>query len=572
MRAYFQLPPAAGNPGPDINYRQGFERWARQSGSPEQDAVIIYTLDNMEVDELRDIWRGWTGVDVRVAHPCLDGSHNVRAEAFVAVGEGLRAVSMDSYDAARWSPVQAPTSVSIPCESLAVVVNQYSESGADVHLSIDLRVPEQRYVATLTGWLTEVSAVVADVPDARIRVVVDEFREAGLRPAGRPFGIAGSSVVLRRPTSPKSWLSGALGHTRVRGGVAIDRWRTSTRRVDQSVVPPLDQVSRAEVETILGQVRRNPDVIWNIAVADEDIDALAYEAHERLGVWPISFSYPAMLPLRTPTEQLSPIVPGFPYAFTDNAAYLAKYAQASMALTFHKAGWDCFRHVEILASGALPLMPDADRIPRFAMIHYPRTAMAALAAKAITHGGVPDEQTRGDFRDFAERHLTTEAMARYVLRMSGLHDAQRVLFVDDQTPVNPEYPSTLALIGLKQLLGRGCEVSFPADFLFAGSNLTAARHYGLGFGYSHAVDISTRTAAEESGRVGHGLDDLRSYDAVVVGSISRNTALSRQVLEHCDPSRVILIHGEDGPPPTTELADLSGTGAHAFVRALHPTR
>ena len=572
MRIFLQLPPTAGHPNREIDFRAGFERWARRSGDPAIDEVLIYTLDETDVDRLRELWRGWVHVDIRVKHPCLDGTHRDRVETFVAQGENSRAVSLDVFDAMRWAPAQEPTRRSIPCDDFVAVVKEHRANGAQVHLSVDLRVPEQRHVASLTGWLTEVSAVVADVPGANVRETVGKLRQAGLRPAGRPFGIAGSSVALRRPISPKSWLSGAVAQARVRGGVAIDRWRASTRRLDQSAVPPLAQVSRAEVETILGQVRRNPDVTWNIAVADEDIDALAYEAHERLGVWPISFSYPAMLPLRTPTEQLSPIVPGFPYAFTDNAEYLAKYAQASMALTFRKAGWDCFRHVEILASGALPLMPDADRIPRFAMIHYPRTAMAALAAKAITHGGVPDEQTRGDFRDFAEGHLTTEAMARYVLRMSGLHDVQRVLFVDDQTPVNPEYQSTLALIGLKQLLGRGCEVSFPADFLFAGSNLTAARHYGRGFGYSHAVDISTRTAAEESGRVGHGLDDLRSYDAVVVGSISRNTALTRQVLEQCDPSRVILIHGEDGPPPTTELADLSGTGAHAFVRALHPTR
>jgi len=217
-------------------------------------------------------------------------------------------------------------------------------------------------------------------------------------------------------------------------------------------------------------------------------------------------------------------------------------------------------------------MPDADRIPRFAMIHYPRTAMAALAAKAIALGGVPDEQTRSDFRDFAERYLTTEAMARYVLRMSGLHDVQRVLFVDDQTPVNPEYQSTLALIGLKQMLGRGCEVAFPADFLYAGSVESAANFYGRGFGYSHAVDPTARTAAEEISRSGHGLADLRSYDAVIVGSVSRNSILTQTVLKQCDPSRVVLIHGEDGPPTVSELDTLRGTGAHTFVRSLHPTR
>jgi hypothetical protein len=217
-------------------------------------------------------------------------------------------------------------------------------------------------------------------------------------------------------------------------------------------------------------------------------------------------------------------------------------------------------------------MPDAERIPRYAMIHYPRSAMAALAAQAMTLGGVPDEQTRRDFRAFAERHLTTQAMARYLLDMSGLEDVQRLLFIDDQTPVNPEYLSTLTLIGLKQLLGRGCEVAFPASFLYTDSTQDTSGFYGRGFGYLHVVAPDRRSAEEEAGFAGQGLDTLPDYDAVVIGSVSRNIALTRMVLEQCDPSRVILIHGEDGPPPTTELAELNGTGAHAFVRALHPTR
>ena len=572
MIGFIQLPPAAGHLDPDIDYRRGFERWARRSGSPTHDAVVVYTIDAMEVDGLRDVWRDWVNVDVRVAHPCMDGTHRQTVEAFEVLGEKVRAVSLDAFDARRWSPSQEPNRVTLSCDDIDLVVANNRAVGAKTHLCVDLRVPEQRHVTSLSGDMVELCAVVADVPDSQVRTVVEELKEAGLRRAGRPFGIAGSSIVLRRASSPKAWLVGALGETRVRGGVAIDRWRASTTRVDHSVVPPLDQVSRAEVETTLVQVRRSPEISWNIPVPDGDIDSLAHEAHDRFGVWPISFSYPAMLPLVTPTQQLSPIIPGFPYAFSDNSAYLAAYARASMALTFRKAGWDCFRHLEILASGALPLMPDAERIPRYAMIHYPRSAMAALAAQAMTLGGVPDAQTRRDFRAFAERHLTTQAMARYLLDMSGLEDVQRLLFIDDQTPVNPEYLSTLTLIGLKQLLGRGCEVAFPASFLYTDSTQDTSGFYGRGFGYLHVVAPDRRSAEEEAGFAGQGLDTLPDYDAVVIGSVSRNIALTRMVLEQCDPSRVILIHGEDGPPPTTELAELNGTGAHAFVRALHPTR
>jgi hypothetical protein len=160
-------------------------------------------------------------------------------------------------------------------------------------------------------------------------------------------------------------------------------------------------------------------------------------------------------------------------------------------------------------------------------------------------------------------------MAAYALRMAGLEGAVRALFIDDQTPVNPEYQSTLMLIGLKQLLGVGCEVAFPADFIYLDSRESSAHFYGRGFGYSYVVDPATRTPAESSGVWRHGLDDLSSYDLVVIGSTSRNAGLISLVADNCDPDRVIAIHGEDGPPSDLEFEHLRSLGFNTFVRAIH---
>jgi hypothetical protein len=87
-----------------------------------------------------------------------------------------------------------------------------------------------------------------------------------------------------------------------------------------------------------------------------------------------------------PTELVSAILPGYPYASDNEHQYYAKYADSYMALTHTKAGWDCLRHAEILASGSIPLMPDATDIPVFSMVHYPKSALKKIAQTARDFG------------------------------------------------------------------------------------------------------------------------------------------------------------------------------------------
>ena len=165
-------------------------------------------------------------------------------------------------------------------------------------------------------------------------------------------------------------------------------------------------------------------------------------------------------PVHNRSDLISPIVPGYPYSFTNFAEYLETYARSHFAITHRKAGWDCFRHLEIMASGSAPLMLDASDIPEFSMVHYPKHAFRQILTNART-GGVPSMRTHEALAAFMTEHLTTQAMIHYLLQCTQITDVNRVLFVDQQHPNAVDYLSTLTLVGLKEHFGNSALPTFP---------------------------------------------------------------------------------------------------------------
>ena len=585
---FIQLPPAAELPSLDVDYRAGFQQWASKWGNPNRDRAIIYTLDPEESESLAAQWAVWAHVDVRVAVPMFAPAVKDSQRVFRASTAHGSVHGTDSFAVHRFAPSQEVVETDLPAQDLQGLMSTPHSANSRIALCADLRDARQREFLALLASCSAVCLVTADTPSSLTPAIQQELEARGFRPAGRPFGQAKTSVAYIRPANPLERARAFVARNRVNAGLLLERLkrtpnksrpvspseasRTSTRNSflgDDIGVNHLP-VSRSEIATIIESVRKHTGGAWFISTDREwNPDDVARACHQELGVWPISFSYPTSLSLSPPSNPISPIIPGVPYAFTSNDEYLKTYSQSSMALTFRKAGWDCFRHVEILASGAVPLMPDAEFIPKYSMIHYPKRAMADVARAVMSRGGVPDAKTHEAFRNHFTSHLTSEAMARYMLAMSGHLETQRVLFIDQNTPTNPEYQSTLALIGLKQLLGARCEVAFPAAFLYRDSHESTLGFYGRGFGYTHMLNPDYRSTSERENRPGYGVDALRSFDTVVIGSSSRNSALTRTVLDTCDPANVILIHGEDGPPPEQEARFLRDSGAAVFVRAIH---
>lgn len=317
--------------------------------------------------------------------------------------------------------------------------------------------------------------------------------------------------------------------------------------------------------------RRPVSIALSPLPSSEDIWLDCVRAYKDAGVWPISFSYPRHSPAlgSSSSGTMCPVFPGHRYAFTNEADYISNYGNFSFALTHKKGGWDCFRHLEIMYAGAVPFMPDASLIPEFTMVHYPKSFLAEVAEGLRHSRVVMTPQDSQELAKYFNDNLTSAAMARYVLRAAGVPKDAKVLFIDAAAVSMPDYQSVFTLIGLKQILGKRVSVAFPLNYVYEDWTGDAAALYGRGFGYSRVLETKLKNRNEISGDV---LDlsaaSLATFDAVVVGSLTRNAALVEQLLARFPAAKTIWMHGEDQGPSASEMATFRAKGVTAFVREL----
>jgi len=579
-------------PGPSIepgDTRRHFHEFALANFDPGVDRVILIEPNPARHPGLVELWRDWTQVELRTATllPGFDRWYRCSA--------GGPLLAPDPAFVRAHHPADDCLEVPVAVDDLAALA---AAAGGLAFIAVDARFApgmlDQDW-ANIDARSVSVELPTSD--GAAVRALTRRLRGAGWRRAGRAWGPAGSSALWRRGGSAADRVRDAVASARVDAGSLVvtardrlplgERARALRLRVATTVAGrradvldpafgvPHEPLSAESVRT---QVQAwvsasDTDGRWELEdSAFTDPEIAARECHNALGIWPITFSYPGeLLPLTWPRETLiSPMIPGFPYAFDDPGAYLRTYARAALAVTHRKAGWDCFRHVEILAAGALPLMVDANNLPRFCMVHHPHRALREILGHVRAGDGWPSSSSFERMRAHTEQHLTSGAMADYLLRMAGLTDAQRILFVDRQHPASSDYQSTLALIGLKQRLGARVESMFPAPWIHTDDTGPSQHLYGRGFGYTRTVDPSARSAAEARTGLGDRLHDLdlSQFDAVVVGSCSRNRELAQDLLRQVAPERTVWIHGEDTPPLPDDVRWIRNCGVHAFVRAI----
>tara|TARA_R100000008_G_scaffold86427_2_gene79486 strand:- start:213 stop:1271 length:1059 start_codon:yes stop_codon:yes gene_type:complete len=185
---------------------------------------------------------------------------------------------------------------------------------------------------------------------------------------------------------------------------------------------------------------------------------------------PISFSLPKekIREEEAFTRQFdfAPLVPAYmhfddphqkTYIYDTEDSYYDMYSQSYFAYTCKKAreddmqaGWDCMRHYEILACGSIPYFTDIEKCPTNTLFNFPKDLCVEAKKLSGLHPGTirpynPQKDTfigtskqilpgedRGyidrknfdfyeytsllkRFREYTEKHLTTEAMAKYFL-------------------------------------------------------------------------------------------------------------------------------------------------------------
>ncbi len=579
-------------------YREGFRRYVIDVLGRDAN-VVVNEIHPHRLAELEKLWAGHSNTrfeQVKVTwSPASDflGYWNPTGGVESPVSSSERA-------ARRYSPNSTLEPITIPALTWQEWLERLglsSDKTIDL-LSVDLDAESLGTAIEMIngiGAIKTLSVGVTNLTRSSRTRVDRELRSAGFRKAGQLWGVAGSSQAYSRDSAASSRLASARAQVKTRGGefisntrIAREAWTRNRSRavakafnrqnpssldllIDPAPGFPLTTIPRVEISELARQVEHlseteaiNP---WPLDVAPLVVSNECFRIH---GVRPISFSFPQgpLTPTQHPRLPLAPIIPGYPYSFTDHAAYMNVYLGAQLGITHRKAGWDCFRHVEILAARAIPLMVDAAEIPRYTMVHYPKAAMVEVARLVSTNGLLPDSSTHENFLNHFAKHLTSRAMARYVLEASGLSDSQRVLFVDENLPHTADYQSALTLIGLKQHLGDQCEVAFPVDWIYSDSLFDTSTLYGRGFGYTKILEPSMKSASEHLWVSGTDLSALDDFDALVIGSVTRNPEITARLSQEFPAAKTVWIHGEDRPPTVAEMAAYVSSGAHVFVRAI----
>jgi hypothetical protein len=284
------------------------------------------------------------------------------------------------------------------------------------------------------------------------------------------------------------------------------------------------------------------------------------------GFFPISFSYPKNSYLYIKDQLVSNIVPknnqvpGYKYDYDNELDYLKEYQRSYYGLTHKKAGWDCMRHLEILYSGAVPLMPDAAQIPKYTMTHHPKELYAEIYDRFEKTNEPPRESDIRIISGNFNNNLTNKAMAKYILNTINMNP-KTILYVDESLPQKEDYLSMMTLIGFKQLMGTRCVEAFITPYLYDTYTPSTKTLYGQGFGYSKALPAKFISGAK-------GLQDINSFDLIIVGSLGRNVHL----LDILEKSTVPLVYlyGEDlSPAEFGHLNLIYNSRAITFVREVY---
>ena len=284
------------------------------------------------------------------------------------------------------------------------------------------------------------------------------------------------------------------------------------------------------------------------------------------------------------------------YAFHDEQSYLDDYRGSLYGVTRKKTGWDAARHLEIMASGAIPLFLDVHDLPPQTLALYPRAWIAdaehltGVAIRRRAASRTDDPRWYLDHSAFsvdvrvlnasafvrlaarvlahARRHLSSSGMAAHVLAIMGLDAdaATPLLFV---THCSSDFTGDSLLYGLKVLLGADAvtDVAYDTDGAehpWCRPEARAQRRkrylYDPSVDYAHDADNRSTPSRfciggrhPDSPRVRR--DDIEAriqrheFGAVIYGSAARTTAHLPLVSRVYARERVGLVYGEDIPLP-----------------------
>lgn len=299
-------------------------------------------------------------------------------------------------------------------------------------------------------------------------------------------------------------------------------------------------------------------------------------------IYPISFSIPSIKivnEIPTKTQILSSLIPGDgrTYIYKTEEDYYNNYKKSLFAITKCKSGWDCMRHYEILACGTIPYFIDLDKCPNNTMTNFPKKLILETN-RLFEHiynnynsiNSIPTDLLNICYNyinlllDYTRNNLSCIECAKYILNATNNNNCKKVLFLSDNT--SPDYLREMVLIGFKELFKKDCYDYLKIPYLYKSYNLPISDLYGRGMTYTKNLNDDDYNELNKN----LVIDAIKNkeFDLIIYGHYTRSLLFYDIVKNYYEPSKIIMINGEDIDYNHTKHIELNNQGFNVFFREL----
>ena len=296
-------------------------------------------------------------------------------------------------------------------------------------------------------------------------------------------------------------------------------------------------------------------------------------------IFPITFAIPEekiVDYIKIKTKILAHIIPGdrTTYIFNDEQSYYEDYRTSMFALTMKKAGWDCMRHLEIMANGCIPYFLNIDNCPEYILYLYPKNLFKKgnllyekvkdIKIENIENNTLNEIYTlSNELLNYTKQYLTTKNISQYILKSSGITYTHNILYLSGDT--NPDYLRCVLLGGFKLLFGENCQDYPKIHHIYKDDKIDYKMLYGKGFTYSNLFDQSFHKNTDEETIINNIKN--KKYNVIIYGSYHRGMPFFDLINKYYTPNKIILLCGED--EHFCNYSFFSNKGYNVFVRELH---
>jgi len=316
-------------------------------------------------------------------------------------------------------------------------------------------------------------------------------------------------------------------------------------------------------QQLLKEIGPNDELIDVNPLPHQDVYNLNIKNYLKAQVVPLAYSIPDeyIVDNSNISEKdimISPMIPGqrstYMFGPGQEAEYLQHYDKCCFVNTRKKGGWDCLRHYEILARGAIPIFEGLDNCPPTTMVTLPKQIIMDANRELLPLGPEKAELYQeyvNKLLKYTRENCSTSANTKYFLEKINKPVKNVLLIVGHY---EPNYTREFFWIGMKRYIQGigGVAVEYPKmDCLYRGfSEENKKGLHGNGFIYTSKLDDDYRFSEEEI------IEKLRTkfFDIVVYGKVGPdefakgslpNFPLWEHVFKRYKKDEIICLYGGD---------------------------